>query len=145
MQTTLALAALAAVAYAIPQGVTTNITPTSSAPAGFSPDYSGQFEISIYKTSAKRSLTEVCCPQSLIMSILTYISVLPPADNRAISPSHLLGVNSKTPKAEPDTSQPTTNSSSMLLLKPEPSTLVVSLSVQTVLSLSVAQLSSTNV
>ncbi|KAH8787324.1 putative cell wall manno protein PIR3 [Hyaloscypha finlandica] len=58
MQTTLALAALAAVAYAIPQGVTTNITPTSSAPAGFSPDYSGQFEISIYKTSAKRSLTE---------------------------------------------------------------------------------------
>lgn len=58
MQTSLALAALAAVAYAIPQGVTTNITPTSSAPAGFSPDYSGQFEISIYKTSAKRSLTE---------------------------------------------------------------------------------------
>jgi hypothetical protein len=144
MQTTLALAALAAVAYAIPQGVTTNITPTSSAPAGFSPDYSGQFEISIYKTSAKRSLTEVCCPQSLILSILTSISVLPPAGNRAISPSHLLGVNSKTLKAELDTSQPTTNSSSMLLLKPEPSILVVSLSVQTVLSLSVARLSSMN-
>jgi len=58
MQTTLALAALAAVAYAIPQGVTGDITPTASAPAGFSASYNGQFEISIYKTSAKRSLTE---------------------------------------------------------------------------------------
>jgi len=58
MQTTFALAALAAVAYAIPQGVTTDITPTAGAPAGFSPSYNGQFEIAIYKTSAKRSLTE---------------------------------------------------------------------------------------
>ncbi|KAE9364917.1 putative cell wall manno protein PIR3 [Stipitochalara longipes BDJ] len=58
MQTTFALAALAAVAYAMPQGVTGDITPTASAPAGFSSSYNGQFEISIYKTSSKRSLTE---------------------------------------------------------------------------------------
>jgi len=58
MQTTLALAALAAVAYAAPQGVTGDITPTSSAPAGFSPDYSGTFEISIYKATAKRDITQ---------------------------------------------------------------------------------------
>jgi hypothetical protein len=58
MQTTFALAALAAVAYAIPQGVTGDITPTASAPAGFSPNYNGQFEISIYTTTSKRSLQE---------------------------------------------------------------------------------------
>jgi len=58
MQTTLAIAALAAVAYAIPQGVTTYIAPTGSAPAGYSADYNGQFEISIYKASAKRALNE---------------------------------------------------------------------------------------
>jgi len=55
MQTTLALAALAAVAYAIPQGVTGVIAPSDPSPAGFSSSYNGQFEISIYKTS-KRDL-----------------------------------------------------------------------------------------
>lgn len=58
MQITFALAALAAVAYAIPQGVTGDITPTASAPAGFSTSYSGSFEITIYKASAKRDLTK---------------------------------------------------------------------------------------
>jgi hypothetical protein len=58
MQTTFALAALASVAYAMPQGVTGDITPTASAPAGFSANYNGQFEISIYTTTSKRSLTE---------------------------------------------------------------------------------------
>lgn len=63
MQTTFALAALAAVAYAAPQGVTGDITPTSSAPAGCSPAYSGQFEVTIINgTTAKRDLSKVCCP-----------------------------------------------------------------------------------
>jgi hypothetical protein len=66
MQTTLALAALAAVAYAIPQGVTGVIAPSAAPPAGFSSSYNGQFEISIYKTS-KRDLEVVCCtPRSLL-------------------------------------------------------------------------------
>jgi hypothetical protein len=66
MQTTLALAALAAVAYAIPQGVTGVIAPSDPSPAGFSSSYNGQFEISIYKTS-KRDLEVVCCsPRSLL-------------------------------------------------------------------------------
>jgi hypothetical protein len=60
MQTTLALAALAAVAYAIPQGVTGDIAPSAGPPPGFSTSYSGQFEISIYKAS-KRDLEVVCC------------------------------------------------------------------------------------
>jgi len=59
MQATFALAALAAVAYAAPQGVTGDITPTSSAPAGCSPAYSGQFEITIINgTTAKRDLSK---------------------------------------------------------------------------------------
>jgi len=59
MQTTFALAALAAVAYAAPQGVTGNISPSSPAPAGCSPDYSGKFEITIInETTTKRDLSE---------------------------------------------------------------------------------------
>jgi len=66
MQTTLALAALAAVAYAVPQGVTGDITPSAPAPAGFSSSYNGQFEISIYKASSKRDLEtrQSTCGQS---------------------------------------------------------------------------------
>lgn len=45
MHTTFALAALAAVAYARPQGVTENIAPQASAPEGCSPSYSGSFQI----------------------------------------------------------------------------------------------------
>lgn len=56
MQTTFALAALAAVALAAPQGVTTNIPPKAAAPAGCSANYNGQFEITVVTASAKRSL-----------------------------------------------------------------------------------------
>jgi hypothetical protein len=83
MQATFALAALAGIAYAIPQGVTADITPTAGAPAGFSPDYSGQFEISIYKTTTKRSLAEVCLLLFTVRPMLTINSVPPPADNLA--------------------------------------------------------------
>jgi cell wall mannoprotein len=67
MQTTLALLALAAVAYATPQGVTADITPSSPAPAGFSSSYNGQFEISIYKAGSKRDLETVCPPSFILM------------------------------------------------------------------------------
>jgi hypothetical protein len=59
MQTTFALAALAAVAYAAPQGVTVDITPTAPAPAGCTGSYNGQFEITVINgTTAKRDLSK---------------------------------------------------------------------------------------
>jgi hypothetical protein len=61
MQTTFALAALAAVAYAAPQGVTGDVTPTTPAPAGCTGSYNGKFEITVINgTSAKRDLSKVC-------------------------------------------------------------------------------------
>jgi hypothetical protein len=60
MQTTFALAALAAVAYAAPQGVTGDSAPTAPAPAGCTGSYNGQFEITIINgTTAKRDLSKV--------------------------------------------------------------------------------------
>jgi hypothetical protein len=56
MQTTFAIAALAAVAFAAPQGVTTDIEPKAAAPAGCSTNYNGQFEITVVTASTKRSL-----------------------------------------------------------------------------------------
>lgn len=70
MQTTFALAALAAVAYAAPQGVTGDITPTAPAPPGCTGSYNGQFEITIINgTTAKRDLSKVCCHGSFLLSI----------------------------------------------------------------------------
>jgi hypothetical protein len=61
MQTTLAFVALAAVAYAAPQAVTSDISPTASAPEGCATSYSGKFEITAYNESAvaKRDLEKV--------------------------------------------------------------------------------------
>jgi hypothetical protein len=62
MQITFALAALAAVAYAAPQGVAGDIAPAAPPPAGCTESYNGQFEITIINgTTAKRSLSKVCC------------------------------------------------------------------------------------
>jgi len=60
MQTTLALAAL--VAGVAAQGVTQTITPTTSAPAGCSPDFTGDFEITAVNSTivTARSLVKVC-------------------------------------------------------------------------------------
>lgn len=55
MQTTIALVGLAAMAYAAPQA---SLAPTSAAPAGCSPNYSGTFEISAYNTTVKRDLSK---------------------------------------------------------------------------------------
>lgn len=54
MRYALAPAALAAVAaaVAVPQGVTENITPSTSLPAGCSPDYAGTFEIQVVNVTA---------------------------------------------------------------------------------------------
>lgn len=49
--TPVALAAVAA-AIAVPQGVTENITPSTSAPAGCSADYPGTFEIQVVNVTA---------------------------------------------------------------------------------------------
>jgi hypothetical protein len=63
MQTSFALAAIAAVAYAAPQGgaVTGDISPTGSAPAGFSDTYNGNFQITAVNSTivTKRDLSKV--------------------------------------------------------------------------------------
>jgi hypothetical protein len=64
MQTTFALAAIAAVAYAAPQGgaVTGNISPTGSPPAGFQTTYPNKFQITAVNSTivTKRDLSKVC-------------------------------------------------------------------------------------
>lgn len=70
MQTTFALAALAAVAYAAPQGVTQDITPSAAAPAGCSPTFAGSFEIiPVNFTTATRSLEKRACDSSLTITL----------------------------------------------------------------------------
>lgn len=54
--------AFAAVAVALPQGVTEQIKPDDSAPEGCSPSYDGEFEIqvtNVSSTSTKRSIHKV--------------------------------------------------------------------------------------
>lgn len=55
-----ALAALAA-ANPMPQGVTSAISPSTSAPAGCMPDYSGEFQIQVVNvtSTAKRGVQKV--------------------------------------------------------------------------------------
>jgi hypothetical protein len=66
MYTTFALGALAAVAYAIPQGsaaVTAAISPTASAPTGAQTSYPGAFELTVVNvtsSAAKRGVSKVC-------------------------------------------------------------------------------------
>jgi hypothetical protein len=52
MQYAFGLLALAASAVAAPQGVTSAISPPSSAPAGCSPDYSGEFQITVVNVTS---------------------------------------------------------------------------------------------
>jgi hypothetical protein len=61
MRCTLATVALAALAAAnpLPQGVSSAISPSSSPPAGCSPDYDGTFMIQVVKGGSKRQLTKV--------------------------------------------------------------------------------------
>lgn len=58
---TFAVLALAGAALAAPQAVTSAIAPQETAPAGCSPNYSGDFEISVVNvtSSSKRSLEAV--------------------------------------------------------------------------------------
>lgn len=58
MQTTFALAALAAVAYAIPQAG--DIAPSGAAPVGCSPNYPGSFQITAVASKVmKRDIYKV--------------------------------------------------------------------------------------
>jgi hypothetical protein len=60
MRTSLALLALAATAFAIPQAVTEDIAPKGKAPKGCTTSYDGQFEVTIFKPgNEKRDVTEV--------------------------------------------------------------------------------------
>ncbi|PSS28295.1 hypothetical protein M430DRAFT_165380 [Amorphotheca resinae ATCC 22711] len=72
MQTTFALAALAALAYAAPQAVTSNITPTAPAPSGCATSYAGTFQITaVNSTVMKRDLSKRACgdPGSLVITL----------------------------------------------------------------------------
>jgi hypothetical protein len=61
MQTTFALAALAAMAYAAPQGVSGDISPNAPAPAGCQAAYSGTFQITAVSSNVmKRDIYKVC-------------------------------------------------------------------------------------
>jgi len=59
MQTTFALAALASVAYALPQGAPSGLAPSAASPAGCSQNYDGEFQITIVNASsvAKREIS----------------------------------------------------------------------------------------
>lgn len=72
MKFTLALMGLAGLAAAAPQGVTSAIAPSATAPAGCKSSYTGQFEITIVKPSnMKRSLEqrESTCGQEGILTL----------------------------------------------------------------------------
>jgi len=62
MHTTFAVAALAAVALARPQGVTENISPKASAPAGCSASHSGSFQVQAvnFTTTAAKTKRSTC-------------------------------------------------------------------------------------
>ena len=150
MQTTFALAALAAVAYAAPspQGVTADIPAPGYPPAGAATSYSGPFEVTIVSAaSTKRDLTEVCHDNSSVLfcHVLTDLSVKQSiADSPDTLPLLLPTVFSPMLRAGQDISLPTTNSNSTRPLKPGLSTPEDSLSFPTPLLLSVAPLSSMN-
>ncbi|KAK5139327.1 hypothetical protein LTR04_003669 [Oleoguttula sp. CCFEE 6159] len=55
MQYTVALLALAASAFAVPQGVTQTLTPSVPAPSGCSSSYSGTFQISVVNVTSSSS------------------------------------------------------------------------------------------
>jgi len=72
MQTTFALAALAALAYAVPQGVTGEIAPSASAPEGCLADHSGTFQITaVNSVVIKREIFKRACgdPGSLVITL----------------------------------------------------------------------------
>lgn len=58
MRYAIAPVALAAIANALPQGVTEAITPDTAAPAGCSPDYSGEFQIQVVNVTTSASKTK---------------------------------------------------------------------------------------
>jgi hypothetical protein len=150
MQTTFALAALAAVAYAAPspQGVTADIPAPGYPPAGAATSYPGPFEVTIVSAaSTKRDLVEVCHYNSsvLFFPVLTDLSVKQSiADNPDTLPLLLPTVFSLMLRAGQDTSLPTSNSNSTRPLKLVLSTPEDSLSFPTPLWLLVAPLSSGN-
>ncbi|KAL3422675.1 covalently-linked cell wall protein [Phlyctema vagabunda] len=85
MQTTFALAALAAVAFARPQGVTEDIAPSSAPPAGFETTYPGTFQITAVNITSvsKRDLTKrLACSDDASLTITLNNGVLKDAKAR---------------------------------------------------------------
>jgi hypothetical protein len=73
MQTTFALAALASVAFALPQGGPSNKAPDTPSPAGCSPSYNGDFQITIVNgssTAVTKRQTSTCGKSGLLTAKL---------------------------------------------------------------------------
>lgn len=65
MRTSLALLALAATAFAVPQAVTEDIAPKDGPPKGCTASYDGKFEVTIFTPGkSKRDITEVSHTQN---------------------------------------------------------------------------------
>ena len=147
MQTTFALAAMAAVAYAAPQGVTGDISPSGSPPAGFSTSYADSFQITAVNSTivTKRDLSKVCeVHAATSLHHTDFNSVMPAQLLRDLSLSPLPTASSPTKMAALGILRPTTNSNSINPHRLEPSILMASLLVATAPLLSVPPQSSTS-
>ncbi|EGU79142.1 hypothetical protein FOPG_07684 [Fusarium oxysporum f. sp. conglutinans race 2 54008] len=83
MRTSLALLALAATAFAIPQAVTEDIAPKGKAPKGCTTSYDGQFEVTIFKPgNEKRDVTERSCNGEGVLVLNLKDGVLKDAQGR---------------------------------------------------------------
>jgi hypothetical protein len=68
MHSALSLLALAAAVQAYPQAVTDNIAPTAPAPPGCSPDYSGQFQITVVNVTTPAKVKRQSQPLEITLS-----------------------------------------------------------------------------
>ncbi|KLP06877.1 covalently-linked cell wall protein [Fusarium fujikuroi] len=83
MRTSLALLALAATTFAVPQAVTEDIAPKGKAPKGCTTSYDGQFEVTIFKPgNEKRDVTERSCNGEGVLVLNLKDGVLKDAQGR---------------------------------------------------------------
>ncbi|CAG8977257.1 hypothetical protein HYALB_00009354 [Hymenoscyphus albidus] len=69
MHNTFALAALASVAYALPQGVTETIAPQAAAPGGCSPSLSGKFQLEAVNFTATAKVKRDSCGAEGVLTV----------------------------------------------------------------------------
>ncbi|KAH7242515.1 hypothetical protein BKA59DRAFT_480971 [Fusarium tricinctum] len=83
MRTSLALLALAATAFAVPQAVTEDIAPKDGPPKGCTASYDGKFEVTIFTPGkSKRDITERSCNGEGVLVLSLKDGVLKDAKDR---------------------------------------------------------------